>query len=103
MLHPLLLDLLVFILSALPAVTPLWRRLGPFLALFRDLLSLGSAAAEMDLRAACDDDAAAWFRVKNGKQQGCDWVAKKPRKRCKKTGADGAEAMDACFQVCACD
>ena len=51
---------------------------------------------------ACEDDSG-WEKhpAKKGKTLDCDWVAKSPKKRCKKKNKGGTKASKACACACA--
>ena len=50
----------------------------------------------------CEDDSG-WEKhpAKKGKTLDCDWVAKSPKKRCKKKNKGGTKASKACACACA--
>ena len=50
----------------------------------------------------CEDDGG-WEKhpAKKGKTLDCDWVAKSPKKRCKKKNKGGTKASKACACACA--
>ena len=51
---------------------------------------------------ACEDDSG-WEKhpAKKGKTLDCDWVARSPKKRCKKKNKGGTKASKACACACA--
>ena len=50
----------------------------------------------------CEDDRG-WEKhpAKKGKTLDCDWVARSPKKRCKKKNKGGTKASKACACACA--
>ena len=47
----------------------------------------------------CTDDSS-WTITVKGRKRNCRWVKDKPGKRCSKTGNDGRQAVDACYDAC---
>ena len=58
--------------------------------------------ADRDGGDGCENDSG-WEKhpAKKGKTLDCDWVAKSPKKRCKKKNKGGTKASKACACACA--